>query len=91
MQLEVGLVAGVERGHQGAPELGVAQAQSVADLMGGHDPQIRAAIGAFGPELIVVKVDNPGFGCLGVGQYVTCGGWVLTVFNTQPRFQLSRC
>lgn len=71
MQLEVDAVAGVDRPHQGAPVLGVAQSESVADLMRGHNPQVGAVKRAFGPELVVVKMDNPGFWKLGVGQDAT--------------------
>lgn len=42
VQLEVDLVTGVDGGHQGAPELRVTQAESVADFMGGHNTQIGA-------------------------------------------------
>lgn len=72
VQLEVAVVTGVDGGHQGAPELGVTQAQSVADFVGGHDAQIGADIRAFGPELVIVEMDDPGFRWLGVGQNVTC-------------------
>lgn len=44
VQLEVATETGVDRGHQGASELGVTQAQSVADFVGGHDTQIGAII-----------------------------------------------
>lgn len=74
MQPEVDLVTSVDGGHQGAPELGVTQAQSVADFMGGHNSQVGAIIRALGPELVVIEVDHAGFWWLGVGQDATCRG-----------------
>lgn len=72
MQPEVGTVTSVDRSHQSASELRVAQAEGVADFMGSHNTQISAIICSLGPELILIKMDNTRFWCLSMGEYMTC-------------------
>lgn len=73
VQPEVDAVAGVERSHQGAAVLRVTQAKGVANLMGSHDPQISAIVGTFGPDLILVEVDDARIWWFSVSKDVTCG------------------
>lgn len=73
VQPEVDLVAGEEWSHHGTAELGVAQAEGVANLMGSHKPQVGAVVGAFGPELILVEVDHARIWCFSMSEDVTCG------------------
>lgn len=68
MQLEVGAVSVVHGPHQRAVVLRVAQAQGVADLVSGHDPQVGALVLPLGPQLVCVKVNDAGFRGVGVGQ-----------------------
>lgn len=72
VQPEVDAVAAVDWSHQGAAVLRVAQAEGVADLMGSHDPQVGAIIGALGPELILVEMDEARIWRLGMSKDVTC-------------------
>lgn len=58
MQLEVGAVSVVHRCHQCAVVLGVAQAQSVANLVGCNDPQVGAIGLPFCPHFIFVKMHD---------------------------------
>lgn len=67
MQLEVRAVSVVHGPHDRAVALRVAQAEGVADLMGGDDPQVEAGALPFGPQLVAVKVDDARLGGVGVG------------------------
>lgn len=61
MQPEVDTVARVDGRHQSASELGVTQAEGVADFVGSYNTQISTVISSLGPELILIKVDNTRF------------------------------
>lgn len=71
VQSEVDAVAGVDWSHQGTAVLRVAQAEGVANLMGSHNPQVGAIVGAFGPELILVEVDDARIWWLSMSKNVT--------------------
>lgn len=56
MQLEVGSVAGVDRGHEGLGVSGVPKTQGMAQFVGCNDAQVHPSVGPLSPELIFIKV-----------------------------------
>ena len=59
MEPEVVHVAGVVGSHEGVGVTRVLQAESVAKLMGGHNPQIGAPRRVFCPFLRLVEMSAP--------------------------------
>lgn len=72
MQPEVGTVTSVNRRHQSTLELGVTQAERVADLMGRYNTQISPVVRSFSPELVLVKMDHTRIWWFSVSQNLTC-------------------
>ena len=60
VQLEVGLPAAVEGGHEGGVDVGVGEAERVAELVGGRLQEVGALEGVDGPVLL--RKDVMGFG-----------------------------
>lgn len=56
VQLEVGPVARVDRGHEGLGISGVPKPQGMAQLMGCNDAKVHALVGPLSPVLIFIKM-----------------------------------
>lgn len=67
MESEVRTVSVVYRPHECTVILGMAQAKSVANLMGCNNPQVGAMRLPLCPQLIFIKVHNAGLRSIGVG------------------------
>ena len=57
MEPQAILEGSVEGRHDGAPDVGVRQAQGVAQLVGGRHQQVGPALEVVSPALVVVKVN----------------------------------
>ena len=67
-QLKVRDVAEVPGVHEGIGVAGVRQAQTVAELVGGHNEEVDSVGGAFREQLILVEMRVAILGEVGVGE-----------------------
>lgn len=56
VQLEVGPVASVDRGHEGLGVSGVSEPQGMAQFVGCDDAKVHPLVGPLGPALIFIEV-----------------------------------
>lgn len=68
VQSESVLIPRVHRTHECAVELGVAQSEGVAYLMGGYDAQVCSVTPPLRPHLIGIEVNRARLRALGVTQ-----------------------
>lgn len=68
MQLEVGPVASIHRGHEGLGVSRVPKPQGMAQFMGCNDAQVHPPVSPLSPELIFIKVHTAQLWDVSMGQ-----------------------
>lgn len=68
VQLEVGPVARVDRGHEGLGISGVPKPQGMAQFVGCNDAKVHPLVGPLSPALIFIKVHAAQLWNVGMGQ-----------------------
>lgn len=68
VQLEVGLVASIDRSHECLSVSGVPKAQGMTHFMGCNDAQVHSLVGPLSPELIFVEMYTAKLWNVGMGQ-----------------------
>lgn len=72
MQLEVGLVSRVDRGHEGLGISGVPKPQGMAQFVGCNNAKVHPLVGPLSPELIFIKVHAAQLWDVSMGQDPPC-------------------